>query len=197
MKFKTMAIAIALTLSAAALSNVGQEKQEEAKKSEAQMQQEEPSYKDISQAQSLNHLHHINQKEVAISKLATEKAETQEVKDLAQTIVDDHNKADQKLQEVAKSMNVELQDFQPSTYEQVVINKMKELEGKNFEQAYLQHLDQGHTIAMNEIDKIQSDLGNQQVTSYVESLKPELKKHEERTTKVMSSVGVGSEEFAE
>jgi len=186
---KLFLLPLALLLSAPAFTMEG----EHSDKNKPQEQQEKSmSFKDISKAKSLNKLHHINKKEIEISKMAKEKAQSQEVKDLANTIAQDHEMADKKLQETAKSMNIELNDFSAATYEKVVMEKLDKLEGKDFDQAYLKYMDKGHKTAMNEVESIEKELDNEEVSTYVKNLKPELKKHDEKTSTIMSS-----EKFAE
>jgi putative membrane protein len=81
--------------------------------------------------------------EVAIGKLATEKASSPDVKTFAQRMVDDHSKANEELKTLAQNKQMTL----PTTIDaehQAVLDKLSKLSGDAFDKAYMQEMVNGH-----------------------------------------------------
>jgi predicted outer membrane protein len=66
----------------------------------------------------LQDIHKVNQLEIALGNLATEKATSQSVKDYAQMLVTDHQAADKKVMDFANANNIMLATMMPATREQ-------------------------------------------------------------------------------
>ena len=73
--------------------------------------------------------------EVALSKLALEKASAPALKDFAQMMVADHTKANEELKQLAASKNAEVAPGVPAD-KQAVIDRMAKLDGAKFDKAY-------------------------------------------------------------
>jgi putative membrane protein len=89
--------------------------------------------------------------EVALGELAEQKAQTEQVKELAQLIVQEHTAANQELMQVAQSKGIQVpQTTSPTT--QTVAASMSELNGPKFDLAYVLQQHGAHlaTIAMFE-----------------------------------------------
>jgi putative membrane protein len=132
----------------------------------------------IQKIQLLNHIHHINQKEIQLSKMALDKSKSQQIKDYAQHMIDDHQKADKKLEALAKNQNIELESFQPAGYEKATQAMLKELSGAQFDQAFVDLMKSGHKMAANELQLAQSEAKNPQIKSYIESILPTVREHQ-------------------
>lgn len=95
--------------------------------------------------------------EVEASKLALERATTPAVKQFAQTMVDDHGKANEELKGVAAQKNISL----PTTLSdksQKKLNDLMEKSGKDFEDAYTDCMVKDHKEAVDKFKK-ESDKG--------------------------------------
>src|SRR5438045_2856339 len=61
----------------------------------------------------LNGLHRLNQAEIAVGKLAEDRAQSDQVKDYAKHLVNDHTDADSKVMYLAKKHKIELRTPEP------------------------------------------------------------------------------------
>jgi len=81
--------------------------------------------------------------EVALGKMASEKASSQAVKDFGQKMVDDHTKANGELKTIATSKNMTLPTA-PNAKDQATIDKMSALSGAAFDKAYIRDMVMDH-----------------------------------------------------
>jgi putative membrane protein len=96
------------------------------------------------ESEVVQRLHQANESEVKLGQLAQQKAQSPAVKDFAKMIVEDHQKADQQLQQLAKAKGWRLSNPKPlNAAERAVMDadkaeqqKLQKLEGRAFEQAY-------------------------------------------------------------
>jgi putative membrane protein len=93
-------------------------------------------------------------------------------------MIDDHQKADKKLEALAKNQNIELESFQPAGYEKATQAMLKELSGAQFDQAFVDLMKSGHKMAANELQLAQSEAKNPQIKSYIESILPTVREHQ-------------------
>lgn len=90
--------------------------------------------------------------EVEISKLALERASTPAVKQFAQTMVDDHSKANEELKTLAGQKNISL-PAALSDKSQKKYNDLLEKTGKDFEDAYTDCMVKDHKDAVDKFKK--------------------------------------------
>lgn len=76
--------------------------------------------------------------EIALGKLAQDKAQSDEVKSYAKKMVDDHTKAQDELQQLAQSKGVTL-PTEPDRQHQSLEKKLSGLSGDKFDRQYMQH----------------------------------------------------------
>jgi putative membrane protein len=74
--------------------------------------------------------------EVQLGRLALEQASAQAVKDFAQTMIDDHSKANAELQDVARRQSIEL-PATPGADHQNKIDQLAKKKGRDFDRAYV------------------------------------------------------------
>lgn len=132
---------------------------------------------------ALNRLHHVNQKEIELARLAQDKAQSQELKTSAQQIMKDHQALETRVQEVAKSQNVKLQDFQPSTFEKAFMDRLKELSGSQFDQAFMQNMMMGHQEVAQDLRLARNDVQNSQVRQLIDQAIPRIQQHRQMAAK--------------
>ena len=76
--------------------------------------------------------------EIALSQLAQEKAQSNEVKSFAKKMLDDHTKAHDELKQLAQSKGVSL-PAEPDRQQQLVEKKLAALSPEKFDRQYMQH----------------------------------------------------------
>lgn len=157
----------------------------------------------------LQKLHHVNLEEIHMGQMALQKSTNEEVKRYAQTLVDDHTKADEKVKEAAKAQNVELRDMpqhaadkpegdaaaKPDTKEadpkraekDAAMKKIQAATGAEFDREFAQMMLKGHTKALAMVERAKSDPGCAALKGLCDELRPELQKHKEAAAKLVDS----------
>jgi putative membrane protein len=109
--------------------------------------------------------------EVASAKTAEQKAKNEVTKKVAARLIDDHTKANNRLEEIAKEENLDLSNVQPKTMS---------LPDDNFDQQYLSAIQKMHEkdIAMfqKEADDVKSG-EDRDVPKFARNTLPTLKEH--------------------
>lgn len=174
---KTVGFKSSLLLVALSFGNVYAQDPESSKQVVTQFQK----------TQVLNRLHHINEKEIAVSKLAKKKSSSDEVKGFADHMIQDHQAVDRKLQDLAKSEKIKLQRFQPAEYEKATMEELNKLKGSQFDQAFVDMMKSGHEEALNVLEMYSRNVKDPQIQKLLQEVIPSIKKHEGMATGYKSS----------
>jgi putative membrane protein len=116
-----------------------------------------------------------NMAEIEMAQLALEKATSPEVKQLAQTIQQDHQKAQEKLQSVAQDQNINLPS-EPSQKAKQEKQKLEAMSAQQFEREYVQHMVQDHKKDIKEFQQATKQASGD-VQQFASSTLPALQKH--------------------
>lgn len=146
-----------------------------------------PEMRKFQTVMMLNQIHHINQKEIALSRIALDKSQSQEVKNFAQKMVTEHGQADQKVSDLAKSQDVSLEKFQPATYEKVESDRLAKLDGQQFDQAYMASMRMGHRHALRDLEAARNETQDPQLKSLISELTPSVRAHERSASTLVPS----------
>jgi putative membrane protein len=92
--------------------------------------------------------HQVNLAEIAGSKIAEQKADSQQVKDLATRFITDHTKLDAALTKTASAVGVSLPSA-PNAQQQALAARYQATSGKQFDTLFVSTQLQGHMAAMN------------------------------------------------
>src|SRR4051794_1870765 len=84
-----------------------------------------------------------NMAEVKMGELAKERAQSKDVRDYGQMLIDDHSKANQKAMTVAKSMSVTAPS-EPSAKQKQEHDMIAKLSGSEFDSMFMSHMVQDH-----------------------------------------------------
>ena len=118
-----------------------------------------------------------NMAEVAMGKLATEKAQSDDVKKFGQRMVDDHTKAEQDLEGVASKNNMSLPS-EPSAMQKAEQQKLEKLSGAAFDRAYMKMMVKDHVEDVAEFKKEAHDTSlNSDLRDYATRTYPVLDDH--------------------
>src|SRR5687768_3745722 len=114
--------------------------------------------------------------EIRLSELAQQKAQSQEIKSLAQQLKQDHQQAQDQLKQAAQQANVQISEDLPKM-KQVKLDAFQQLEGKAFDNAYAMcqvesHL---HSIAMYQNES--QNGSDEKIKQYATQALPKLKQH--------------------
>ena len=122
-----------------------------------------------------------NQYEVEASKLAQEKLDDAEIKQLARTVEQDHSQALDTLRQEAQDAGIEIaQQPELMPVHQAALNALEQKQGEDFKKAYVFSQDSGHRLAILEHSWAKDHVSNPQVQSYVSAVLPKLQAHHEK-----------------
>lgn len=114
--------------------------------------------------------------EIALGQMATQRAESGKVKQLAQRMVDDHTKAGQEVRKLAEATGVTLSD-ETSVGQQKLGTTDSNLSGEEFDRAYVAHEVKNHQKNIAEFKKQMKKLKNPQIRQWASGTLPVLKEH--------------------
>lgn len=129
--------------------------------------------------------------EVESSKLAQDKAKRQEVKTFAKKMIDDHTKANKELEQVAQKAGVQVpRQMEPN--HKAMVDKLKNAQSGQFDQAYIQAQDQAHQESIELFRNFSKSGQNEQLKQYATKTLPVLEKHAEELKKLEQGAATGA-----
>jgi putative membrane protein len=167
-------------------------------------------------------LHWSNQREIALANLAKQKSSNSAVKDYADTIINDHQKADAEVQSFATAHNVDLkQDLhamqekregQTATGEAArpmppagtggggmsaenkkAIDQLSQLKGPEFDRQFVRTMAESHRKVIDHLKTIRANPANDRdLAQLVDKLLPTEQKHDSSAQQLESSLSKAS-----
>jgi putative membrane protein len=134
--------------------------------------------------------------EVEIGQMVASKAQSNDVKQFAQRMVDDHTKANDQLKSIAQQKGVTL----PATMDakgQAMKSRLEKLSGEQLDKAYMKSMVQDHTKDVQEFRTASQSLKDPDVKSFASSTLPTLESHLKQAKQVAAKVGVSANQGAE
>jgi putative membrane protein len=117
-----------------------------------------------------------NQFEIQAGQLAQQKAQSDEIKQFAKMMVDDHTQALQQLQQIAQQKGWQFsQQLMP--VHRAMLDELNKLEGQEFEKAYLYGQVAGHTKVALGLRDAKSELQDQELRQYAATILPKVQQH--------------------
>jgi len=114
--------------------------------------------------------------EVEMAKLAQQKAQLQEVKDLAARILEDHTQANEKLNQLATSKGISVPPAMGDE-EQRKYDKFSEMEADGFDEDYIEQMVQDHKNDISDFEEAGEELDDPDVKAFASRTLPTLKEH--------------------
>lgn len=115
----------------------------------AQEEQETGETAQLSDEEALRKAYEINMAEVQMGQMALEKAQDPQMKQLANTIIEDHKQANERLTQIAHNLNVQLQETDLSQEHQQLAERLKGLSGDDFNSEFLKAQVDAHQKALS------------------------------------------------
>ncbi len=148
----------------------------------AAKQADEASAKDI---ECLAKLHHDNEMEIQMGKLARQNGQSKQVKQYGELLIKDHALADKQIMALAKKKNIDLTMPAPKTEEeraemQSAMDEMKRLEtlkGEEFDREFAKMMVKDHQKAVDLIEGTLTQTQDAKVSSVLAKILPVLKEH--------------------
>jgi len=158
------------------------------------------------------------QMEVQMGQLAQTKAQSQEVKSLGSTLVRDHTQANQKLQQLASSKNIQLDQSgsrntgttstqsnkdQASSdtsakhaKHQKELDKLQSQSGTEFDKAFVRMAIKDHKKDVAEFERARTDVNDPEIKAFIDETLPKLRNHLQMAQSAARSVGVDESSIA-
>lgn len=114
--------------------------------------------------------------EVQLGQLATQNAQSDEVKQFGQRMVDDHTKANDQLKQVAEQKGVTL-PTDLSAKDKAEKDRLSKLKGEQFDRAYMQHMVMDHKKDVAEFKKESTSAKDSDVKNFASQTLPTLEDH--------------------
>jgi putative membrane protein len=129
--------------------------------------------------------------EIQLSQQAQQKAQSPEVKRLAQTIMQDHQQSSQQLQRVAQQLGVQVPQGLPSMKMQE-IQILSSLPAEQFEKQYVAKMNALHAKDVTSYGGQMSLAQNDQLKQYVTQTLPKLQQHQQMTLQTAAAMGLAN-----
>jgi len=130
-----------------------------------------------------------NQREIAMAQLAQEKSQNPEIKSLAEMIQNDHQKSQEKLQTLAQTHGVTLD--QGLTWSQKrEQGKLEKLSGADFDQQYAKMMLEDHVNDLNTFQKAAEQLQEPDLKQFAQDNIAAMQKHLQHAEMAAKAVGV-------
>jgi putative membrane protein len=124
--------------------------------------------------------------EIEAAKLALEKARSEEVKGFAQMMIDDHQRANQELKELAKRKQLEVSDdAELMSKAKAIVLEMRDQD--SFDKAYMNNQVTAHRQTI-ELFKRGVSVKDQDIAAFAKATLPKLEKHLERAERINSEL---------
>jgi putative membrane protein len=125
--------------------------------------------------------------EVAAGKLAHEKGSSKEVKEFGHHMMEDHEKANNELKQLAEAKKVMLPDSLDSDSKDK-LDKLSKKSGKDFDKAYMDAMVSDHKKDVNDFEDATKNAKDTEVKAFAEKTLPTLKMHLDMAQKTDSIV---------
>ncbi|WDZ84427.1 DUF4142 domain-containing protein [Micromonospora cathayae] len=152
----------------------------------AAAQAAQPSTQD---RQYLQAIHQVNLAEIVTGKLAQQKGQNEQVKQLGGQFVTDHTQLDQQVQQIAKQLNVNLPG-EPTADQQAVVNQLNNVSGAQFDKQWVTAELAGHVQAIQATQTEISQGSEQSVVQLAQDALPVLQMHYDSLVALAEELGV-------
>jgi putative membrane protein len=132
-----------------------------------------------------------NEFEIQSAQAAQQKSQNDQVKQVAQKMVDDHTKAKQQLQQVAQQLQVQLPEQLPRM-KQATLQVMNALPADQFDKHYMAHLQSQHARDVTKFNATAQLSQNDQVKQFAQQQLPVLQQHFAHVNQTAQALGLPS-----
>ncbi len=166
-------LALVLTLS---LLGFGQSSYGKAKTGASEKTSAKSSQLSSADQQFLKKAAQGGQAEVQLGELAQQKSQDSKVKDFGKRMVDDHSKANEKLQSLAGSKGITL-PTSIDAKDKAEKDRLSKLSGEQFDKAYMDYMVKDHTKDVSEFKKESQSAHDPDVKNFASTTLPTLESH--------------------
>ena len=128
----------------------------------------------------LEQIHQANLKEIAVGKLAEEKASSDEVRAYADQLVKDHTSADQMVTATAQKIGARLRDSSAQRHKGTPVDKkLSSANGAQFDRVFLGQTSADHKKLMSELKQARDDASDDDIEALIDKIMPILQQHQD------------------
>jgi predicted outer membrane protein len=147
-------------------------------------------------AEVLAELHHANQMEIQMGKLAQEKGQSPQLKQYGATLVKDHQEADAKVKQVAAKQGIDLKAVPTMTEDEKkdmtksneTMVKLQTMSGADFDKEFAKAMVDDHEKDIKKMKEAQDKLPAQSpVKQLVQQILPKLEQHRDTAEKLQKA----------
>ncbi len=146
----------------------------------------QPSEQDT---QYLKAIHQVNLYEVQAGELAQKKAQNEQVKDLAQMIVTDHQELDKSVKDLAGKLKVQLPN-EPTADQRTALDQLNKASGEEFDRLWVTQGLAGHLQAIQATQTEISQGSETQVIQLAQTALPVLQAHYDALVQLAEQLGI-------
>lgn len=128
-----------------------------------------------------------NTAEVQMGELAKQRAQSKDVRDYGQMLIDDHSKANKKAMDTAQRMNVTV-SAEPSAKQKQEHDAMAKLSGAEFDTTFMSHMVQDHQEAIAAFTAQAQSGDSSKATDYAKETLPTLRDHLSKAQQIESKL---------
>jgi len=134
-----------------------------------------------------------NECEIQLGRIAQQKSQDPQVKQIAERMVRDHEKASQQLRQTAQQANLQIpQSSSLPELKQQELTVFRSLDGKDFDKQYISHLRAGHAKDVSKYQDVSQMAKNDQVKQFASQTLPTLQQHQQHVEQAAMALGMPS-----
>ena len=154
------------------------------------------THEDLSDAQAAQKAYSGNLAEIQLAELARQKAQSEEVRELAAKIEEDHKKANQQLKSLEIGLNTKLEDKLEPKHEDLK-QRLSRLSGEEFDREYIHSQVAEHQKVLGFYEREAANTQDDELRNYFRDTKPVISHHLEQSREVDTEVGESTEHRSE
>jgi putative membrane protein len=148
----------------------------------------------------LERLHHINQMEIQVGKLAQQNGQSQDVKSYGEMLVTDHSAADEKLMAYAQGKKLKLGSPKPlneverkaMAAQKAAVEKLQALKGQPFDADFLAHMVGDHDMALGKVMAAQQHFTSAELSPLLQQVTQSVSRHRQQAHTLLGRIGPGA-----
>lgn len=131
--------------------------------------------------------------EVEAGKLAQQHGQSDKVKEIGNTLVEDHTKANQELKQIAAEQGIDVPD-QVSAKKQNALSKLEQAPAEKFDRTFLRQQERVHRQNLSRFEHVAEQSENEAIKQFAAKTLPALRKHLELIQEASGDVAPAASE---
>lgn len=125
----------------------------------------------------LSNMHHMNQMEISMGKMAVKRGQSQEVKNFGRQLKSDHQFNDKQVTDLAKRDGIHLASVKTTPKEDSMNRELKQARGADFDRLFMRDMARGHSDAVSMLTHARGRIHDPAVRQLVSHTIPAVQHH--------------------